>query len=174
MKKLLKKFFTHMNKRYIKTHNLIFIPGSEYNYIYLDIDKYKGKPVTLSDGTSIKKGDMVIEIHVNNDTVDEVPVRKVIKVFYSETLALAKQLKSNDEFKDIKAIFGRTVLAPLTKRLGFDVFEMKSGYMKRFLKIWDNLIKIVFSSTKKDKVKFREPQEVWMSRDAIINKLGEK
>lgn len=174
MKKLLKKFFTHMNKRYIKTHNLIFIPDSEYNYIYLDIDKYKGKTVTLSDGTIIKKGDIVAEIHVNNDSVDDIPVRKVIKVFYSETLTMARQLKYNEDFKDIKALFGRTVLAPLTKRLGFEVFEIKSGYMKRFIRIWDNLIKIVFSSRKKDKVKFREPKEVWMSREALINKLGEK
>lgn len=173
MRKLLKKFFTYMNNRYIKTHNLIFIPGSKYNYVYIEIAKYKGKTIELSDNTVIKKGDIVAEIHVNNDSVDEIDVRSVIKVYHSEVLAMAKQLKENDDYKDIKAVWGRTVLAPLTKRLGFEVFDIETGYMKRFIKIWDNLIKIAFTS-KDDKVKFREPKEVWISRDAIIKNLGEK
>lgn len=174
MKKLLKKFFTFMNKRYIKTHNLIFIPGSEYDYVYMDVLKHKGKEVRLSDGTVINKGDTVAEIHINNDTIKEVPVTKVIRVFQAEVVAMAKLLQNNEEYKDIKAVFGRTVLYPLTKRLGFEVFEMKNGYMKKFLKVWDNLIKVVFSSTEKDKVKFREPREVWMSKEAIIKNSGEK
>ncbi|MCT4686463.1 YkoP family protein [Vallitalea sp.] len=174
MKKLLKKFFAFMNKRYIKTHNMIFIPGSKYNYVYIDILEYKGKDVSLSDGTVIKKGDTVAEIHINNDTIKEVPVTKVIRVFHSEVIAMANVLKDNADYKNVKAVFGRTVLYPLTKRLGFDVFEMKRGYMKKFIKVWDNLIRVLFSSKEKENVKFREPREVWMSREAIIMNLGEK
>ncbi|MCT4543365.1 MAG: hypothetical protein N4A63_07470 [Vallitalea sp.] len=172
MKKLLKKFFSYMEKSYVKKHNLILVPGTEYGYVYIDIHNYKGEDVTLSDGTIVTKGDTVAEIHINNSRIEEVSIKKVIKVFTSEMHAMARTLKNNDEYKDIKAVYGRTVLYPLTKRLGFDTFEVKTK--RTFIKIWDNLIRVAFSSSKNDKKMFREPKEVWISSTTIMKTLGDK
>lgn len=171
MKKLLKRFFNYMEKVYIKKNNWKLIPNTEYGYIYIDVLKHKGKDVLLSDGTIIKKGDQVAEVHINNKKMKEVSIRMVLKVFNSELAAMANAVKNNTEYADLKGLFGRTVLYPINKKLGFEVLEVRSKPLKLFLRIWDNLIKLVFSTSNKGKFIMREPKEVWMSRTALINKI---
>lgn len=171
MKKLLKRFFNYIEKIYIKRHNWELVPGTEYGCVYIDILKHKGKDVSLSDGTIIKKGDTVVEVHINNKKMKDVSVRMVLKIFNSELKAMAKALRDNSEYADIKGVFGRTVLYPLNKKLGFEVFEITSKRMKLFIKLWDNLIKIAFSTRNKGKFIVREPKETWISREDLISKL---
>ena len=64
----------------------------------------------------IKKGDTVVEVHVNNKEMKDVSVRMVLKVFNAEFLAMAKALRDDPEYADIKGFFGRTVLYPLNKK----------------------------------------------------------
>lgn len=166
------RFFNYMEKRSIEKNQWRFVPNSEYNCVYLDMMKHKGKAITLNDGTVIHKGDLVAEVHINNKEMKDTDVRKVFGMLNAEFNAMGKALASMEEYADLKGIFGRTLLYPINKRLGFEVHEIRSIGLKLFIKYWDNLIKIAFSEPKKGKTILREPKEVWISRDALIKKTS--
>lgn len=164
------RFFNYMEKKSIEKNQWTFVPNSEYNCVYLDMMKHKGKAVTLNDGTVIQKGDLVAEVHINSKAMRDTDVRMVFHILNAEFNAMGKAIVSQEEYADLKGIFGRTLLYPINKRLGFEVHEIRSKGLKLFIKIWDNLIKIAFSERKKGKTSIREPKEVWISREALIKK----
>lgn len=170
MKKMLKKFFILMDKLNRKVNHIEPIPNTMDNVILLHKQKYKGKKIILEDGTIIQKGDMVIEIHVNNFTIHEVGnnIREIIRVFDRELKALAESMSKNGELSEIKGLFGRTVLYPITSRRGFEEKEIKSNLMINFLRVWDNLIKYAYENdSPNNKIKFREPKEIWISHNKL-------
>lgn len=174
MQKQMMKFFNYMEKRAIKKHNWTFVPGSEYNCVYVDTMRYKGKDIQLYDGTVIRDGDLIAEAHINSKEMHDKDVRMVMKILNSEFKAFGYALRDHEDFKEISGLFGRTVLYPINQRLGFEVHEIRSFWMKLFLKIWDNLIKVAFSKPKKGKFIVREPKEVWISKEALIKKACKK
>jgi deoxyadenosine/deoxycytidine kinase len=169
MKRLLQRFFNRIEKIYRKKNNWTLIPNTEYGFVYIDRFEYKGKDKLLSDGTVITKGDLVAEMHINNKEVKEGSFKMVFKIFNSEFKAMAEAVSNDNEYSQIKAIFGRTVLYPITKKMGFEVFDIEKKSLKIFLKIWDNLIKLVFSKSKKGKFIVREPKEIWISKEKLIS-----
>ncbi len=134
MNKPMMCFFNYMEKRDIKKHKWTFIPDSEYNCFYLDMMKHKGKDITLNDGTIIHRGDLVVEVHINNKEMKDKDVRMVFRILNSEFNAIGKAIKNSEEYADLKGIFGRTLLYPLNQRLGFEVHEIRSKRLKLFLK----------------------------------------
>lgn len=170
MKKFLKKIFSAIDKLSVKKNKLFFIPKSEIEYFYIDVQKYNGKEVKLSDGAIISKGDKVIELHLNNSKMNNIKkgeLKKIVHIIDLEMELLSKEINNNDELINSKAIYGRTVLYPLVIKKGFDVIDINKKGMKLFLSFWDNIIKVVFSSGN-EKFKKREPKEIWISRDKLI------
>lgn len=166
----MKKILDRVEKSAIKRHNWLKVPNSKFNYFYIDIMRYKGRNIVLSDGTIIKEGDYVGEIHVDNNNMPEVTIKN-IKSFTKNideelnTLANACNL---DTFKIVKAFFGRTILFPFVVKKGFQVMEIQKIWTKLFVNFWDGVIRKAYTKGKiNNKVK-RNPKEVWISKEALI------
>lgn len=175
--KLARRFFEWMDHRYHKSHQVFLIPTSEINCFLIEKVVYKGQTLQLADGTLISKGDLLAEMHVDNQKMSQIEtsdIRQMLRIIDHEIKAIGLACKQeHPAFDQVKAVYGRTVLYPLVVKKGFEIREMPSGMMKIFLSYWDNLIKVVFSSQKNKKFKRREPKEIWMSRKTIIGRLGE-
>ncbi|MFP4697196.1 MAG: YkoP family protein [Eubacteriales bacterium] len=169
MKIIIKGFFLIMDNIAKKLGKWILIPGTDVGYFYVYQFKYKGKQVTLEDGTIINKGDELVELHLNNKKYKNVSnsVREIFKIFDSEMEKLATAFVEDKRFANVKGIYGRTLLFGVAKKRGFEVSEIESSSMSKFIKIWDSLIKYAYEA-KNQKLKFREPKQIWISKEKFI------
>ncbi len=169
---MIKWFMDRMEKAAQK--HWVLIPNSKTKNFFVAIHTYKGKPIKLKDDTIIKNGDTVGELHVNNHAANVLDgnLREIFMLMDAEFALLAKASRENKTFQNIKAYYGRGVLYPLAAKKGFEVREIETLRLKLFLRVWDNLIKHVYSSSKRGRNKFRKPKESWISADYFIQKNG--
>ncbi|EOC99467.1 hypothetical protein L21TH_2472 [Caldisalinibacter kiritimatiensis] len=143
--------------------------------MYVVTQKYNGKDIQLSDGTMVTKGDFVAEFHIDNLKMNQVKndLKSIFRYLDEELIALAEAAITHEEFKNIKAYYGRTVLHPIAKKRDFTIIDVENK--KFFLKFWDNLLKLVFqSSNSKGTKKFRDPKECWISKEQLGRFLSKK
>ncbi|MBM7572146.1 YkoP family protein [Aquibacillus albus] len=143
------------------------------------LTKYKGPNYTLSDGTVIKRNDLLVKIHLYNikilkeiKTIDN-NVKKALLVYkyVKESLPDLVVYINNHVCKDdIKAIIGITTLEKGTKRLGFDSFPITSPFYKWFKQLSWLPLTYLFSY----KVKNHYPVYLFMSKQQLSNKYGQK
>lgn len=171
MSNIFKNIQRSFEKKYVKFMGLKHIPGSTKELIYLDIKNYKGKNIVL-DKTTIQKGDIVAELHIDNLNVHKIDnsLRTIIKNYQEEMNTLVKACDNINEYRNIKAVYGTTVLHPLLKYIGFTCFPVKNPVFRFFLRFWENMLKNSFSTEKNNNKSNNDPMTCWVS----INKLRQK
>ena len=152
------------------------------NVFRVRLTRYKGREVILSDGTLIKKNDLLIKIHLHN--VRLLKEMQRIDENFKKTLFLYKKVqeslpdlafyllqhKNNDQ---IKGLIGITTIDKGYKRLGFEAFSFSSR-----LYIWFKLIShypihfLSITSSPSKRKKVRTPQYLFMSRASLCEKYG--
>ena len=120
-------FFIRFEKLFSKFNKWIHIPDSQHNMLLIDIKKYRGKTFELKDGTVIKRGDQIGELHIDNLKVIDLDnsYRNVNSLLIDELNSLCSACKKNEKFIQIKTFYCFTVLYPLISRKGFEIYEMK-------------------------------------------------
>ncbi|WP_172369518.1 YkoP family protein [Sporosarcina jiandibaonis] len=152
------------------------------NVFRVRLTRYKGRQVVLSDGTLIKKNDLLIKIHLHNVRILQEMQR--IDDNIKKTLFLYKKVqeslpglaffllhhKNNDQ---IKGLIGITMIDKGYKRLGFESFSFSSRSYTWFKQISLYPIHILSISTPSSKrKKVRTPQYLFMSKDSLCEKYG--
>ena len=171
MKKLLKIMINNFDKMIVRTNKWEYIPESSFNMLYIVPQKYKGKKITLNDGTDINYDDMIGEIHIDNIKVEHIrnDLGSIFLILDSELNTLAEASMKYESFKSIKAYFGRTVLHPMLKKHGFTIIEMDKTLSRFFIRIWENILRIVIKKGKvRKKNYFKVAKECWISGKQIL------
>ncbi|MEQ8199679.1 MAG: hypothetical protein ABRQ27_17040 [Clostridiaceae bacterium] len=167
---MLKEILNCIEKVYRNKYGWKLIPCSDIEFLYVDIQKYRGKEKKLKDGTLILPEDIVGEIHINNNNMPEISLRN-LKWFdqkiNQELTYLAKALEF-DDFKKCKAFYGRTILHPFVQRYGFEVSPINGKGRQFLISLWDHILYNVYTNRKKSK--YRTTMEVWISREEL-NKI---
>ncbi|MFD1851546.1 YkoP family protein [Oceanobacillus bengalensis] len=108
------------------------------------LTKYKGRKITLSDGTIINKNDLLLKIHLHNVNLLKTihaydsDVRRAIVTYKNVQEAmpyLADYIQNRGYTERIKGLVGITTLHKGCKRLGFEVHPFQNRYYKSFKKI---------------------------------------
>ncbi|MGB9904993.1 MAG: YkoP family protein, partial [Desulfotomaculales bacterium] len=96
--------------------------------------RYRGRTVALPGGTVLRRGDLIGELHINNEVIrklsslsgtDQVRAVFAAKKEAQESLAaLAGWLKKNPRYAKIKAIAGISLLVRGSRSLGFASAEV--------------------------------------------------
>lgn len=111
--------------------------------------RYYGKDWILREGFTLKAGDVYLELHINNDHLSRLLDKKMsferiavraIREVRSGYPVLAKMLRDNEEFKNVKALLGITLLHRAAESLGFTSFEMKPGLFRTFTNWYELLV----------------------------------
>jgi len=175
--KLLKTLFIQIDKTVVKLNRWEYIPNSNKKMMYINPHTYKGEDLKLTDGTIIRKGDRVAELHIDNLKVDN--IKNDLSTLYSlleeELYALSQTVSNIDKYKSIKAYYGVTLLYPIASRKGFTIIDIRDKTKKAFIKIWENVLKLSYGKSRIKKSKsFRIPKECWISKSQVLDRLNHK
>jgi len=154
--------------------------------ICLDLHRYKGPTRILNNGSKVKTGDTIIELHMNNDwfkrrrklniKASQSP-REILGCFEQDLHFLAQQVVDG-KFEGVVALHGSTLLHAGAKRLGFQVEELPNTLWRKGARFYmAGLMQV--SHLRGDKVsRIREKpwelKEVWLSRAALLTRYGPK
>ncbi len=141
------------------------------------LTKYKGRDLILSDGTIIKRNDLLIKIHLHNVKLlkkiqkYESELRRALFTFKNvqESLPyIADYLQKQHYSQQIKGSIGVTTLHKGSEKLGFEVFTLNSKCYK-----WYNqsaLLPIYYLSVHDRNQGIPTPVYLVMSKDNLLKK----
>lgn len=153
------------------------------NIFRVRLTRYKGRAVTLSDGTYIKKNDLLVKIHLHN-----VRLLKEVQNFddFKKSIFLYKKIQQSlpdlafyitqhKHYNDIKGIIGITLIDKGYKRLGFDTFLCSSRiyyWFKRMALYPIHYLSTSKSNTIKKNMSSPTPRYLFMSKNVLCTKYG--
>ncbi|MCU9613583.1 hypothetical protein OEV98_08425 [Caldibacillus lycopersici] len=158
---------------------LTYIKNGE-NIFRVRLTKYKGYNVTLADGTTIHKNDLLIKIHLHNVKLlsellsiqDDFQKGKLFYHSIKKSLPeLANYVQNHPKKEQIKGIIGITSLKFGNNRLGFETHAIQNSVYRKmkwlaFLPI--NLLSL--SILQHNQKKTSEPAYIFISKDILLTK----
>ncbi len=113
--------------------------------------KFKGKQQPLPDGTVIKKGDLVVDLHLNNSFFKRFGEKNELSMLgllakhkiQQDLPAVARWIAENPRAAKIKAITGITILHRGSQHVGFHSFDLPP--LRSFLiRLYESMLLIMF------------------------------
>jgi hypothetical protein len=152
--------------------------------IRFSLRRYKGPTRKLNDGSEVKTGDTIIELHLNNAwftrrrnlnlKASQSP-REFLGCFAQDLCFLTEQMVSG-RFGNTTALHGITLLDVAARRLGFQVDELPDSLWKKGARFYMAGLMQVYHLRGDDASglgeKSWEVKEVWLSRAALLGKYG--
>ncbi len=154
------------------------------------------KDFALSDGTKVRAGDRICELHLWNEHIPPIPLEgpdlswgvRFYRLAVKSLRSLAAYIAA-DERQDVAALGGQMaflekedppVLATVTARLGFDLINLtaEGGRWRRFTHFWENLYSWALMWTfnpgsLRGKGFLRlQRYRLWMSRRTLLERYG--
>ncbi len=150
--------------------------------IRFNLHRYKGPTKVLNDGSEIKMGDTIIELHLNKAwfkrrrkrylSASRSP-REFLGCFAQDLRILAHQISSGT-FGDIVALHGSTLLHVAARRLGFQIEELPDNLWKKGARFYMAGLMQVYHLRGDEAVGLREKpwelKEVWLSKATLMSK----
>ncbi len=152
--------------------------------VRFSLRRYKGPTRKLNDGSEVKTGDTIIELHLNNSwftrrrtlnlKASQSP-REFLGCFAQDLCFLAEQMVSG-RFGDATALHGITLLDVAARRLGFEVGELPDSLWKKGARFYVAGLMQVYhlrgdNASGLGKRSW-ELREVWLSRAALLGRYG--
>lgn len=132
------------------------------------VTTYNGEKLQFASGKHIEKGDSIVELHFDNKMLSTIaaksssPVTTGIRMLREVEHALpqlADQIAADPEAKDIKAVYGVTMIHRGADRLGFEIFPLPDGLFARSTRVYLRLLVSVLTNGKKQTSKSRKRRE---------------
>lgn len=171
------------------------IPNAPTGLLDVRLTRYHGRPRALPDGTRLRRGDWVGELHIHNATMAQVAVgatpwelvrlvegdlRALAAWVAQDRAALAQATPSRRPARRIgaaQAFYGVTLLGRMTPRLGFVAFERPHTlgawfdrlFMTGLLALYhpQGLERLTHGTTRGS-----YPQEVWLASAVLLQRYG--
>lgn len=152
-----------------------------YSIFRIRLTRYKGPEVVLSDGTIIKKNDLLLKIHLHNVRIMKEMQRMdkvtntlfLYKSVYSSMPSLAFYILQHHHREQIKGIIGITLIDKGYRRLGFESFSFTSRIYTWFKRVSLYPIHLLSSSKPSSKRnKTPAPRYLFMSKETLCKKYG--
>jgi hypothetical protein len=154
--------------------------------IRFSLRHHKGVTRVLNDGSEVKAGDTIMELHLNNEwfkrrrklnlSASQSP-REFLGCLARDLHFLAEQVASGT-FGNVAALHGSTILHVAARRLGFQIDELPDSLWKKGARFYMAGLMQVYHLRGDDVSGLREKpwelKEVWLSRAALLSKYGLK
>jgi hypothetical protein len=162
------------------------LKADDSSIVRFNLRHYKGPTKILNDGSEVKTGDTIIELHLNNAwfkrrrqlnlKASQSP-QEFLGCFTQDLRFLAQQV-ANGMFGDITALHGITILHVAARRLGFQVDELPDSLWNKGARFYMAGLMQVYHLRGDEVSGLREkpwePKEVWLSKAALLTRYGPK
>jgi hypothetical protein len=154
------------------------VPGSPHGILHVRFVRHRGRPIALPDGTAVRRGDRICELHLNGPALARLPHWwHVLRAVGDELGALARWAEHGGLPADVHALYGYTLLGRAGPRLGFVVREHPRTLLARFDRPFLLGLMAIYGREGVDRLRAgstfgRYPQEVWMSRGMLLARYG--
>ena len=155
-------------------------PVGDGSFMHYRIIKYSGPDLVLRDQSRIQRGDLVAEMHFDNETMYRIgmqsksAVQIALRLIREVKVALpdaSRQFTVLHREKPIKAIFGISMVNRGAEALGFDTFSLKPGLFSKLTNWYLKLLMSIIHPDGKTKVRRQreklEPRMILMSREML-------
>ncbi len=151
----------------------------------LQLHRHTGPPVELSDGTVVRPGDPVAEVHVDSSRVqrlhEQLQDPRRVGLHFARLLtdaftALAAYFRAHPEVQAV-AVFGNTLYWQGAERLGWEVRDLPPGVHRWALQAWLRFLVWYYHPLGTQRTAGRERlarvRQIWMSRDRLLRLYAE-
>lgn len=162
-------FYQWLNQQFQRHHP---IPNAPYNLFEVQYGRFHGKPITLPDGTHIRRGDRVLVLHINNKKIAGpagfLSPWEQVRMMRGDLQALAAWAATPSFPQNIRALYGYTLLSRGAPRMGFTVRTRPSTWYTRLNAFFLMGLLVLYNPAGRDRLAHgttydTEPSETWMS-----------
>lgn len=133
MRRFLLLIFQLWERIYALVCNLESVDGNN-DIILFSKKKYNGADLKLTSGEIIKKGDVLLELHLNNRVIYDIYnksdtlIKAMIKLkneFESNLKKLANLMRNSKNFDNVRGLMGITYFYKIAGMMGFDIIDIR-------------------------------------------------
>ncbi|MDR7562335.1 MAG: hypothetical protein QN134_02120 [Armatimonadota bacterium] len=174
--------FSRYERWWARRHGLVEL--APHSFVRLELHPHRGRAVRLQDGTVVRPGDLVGEIHVDSlkliayHEINPDPSR--MGLLFGRGMAeglrlVAQYLRDRPEFP-VVAVRAVTLYWKGSERLGFEVHRIRNPLTRFGVSVWLKFL-LWYSHPQgprrtSGRERFREPREAWMSIRALFARYG--
>lgn len=163
---------------------VVEVPNTTYAVLGLHFTHYEGEPFTFPDGTQISEGDLVGEIHIDNQALIRAMREsrgmdkfQSLTVFREELSFLARWSREPDFPSPIKGVYGLSLLSRGAVRLGFIIRPSKPGAQARLDRLFMNGLLVLYTPEgvrrlRRGRTASEHPGQAWMSMEELHRRYG--
>jgi len=150
----------------------------------LRMTRYRGQPFTLADGTPIRRGDLIGEIHLNNERVAALhdggrrsrrAGLAARRAFQASLVALAERVGGTPRYGALNAFTAATIFYRAAERLGFEVRPFPRPRLGRLVAAFQRRLLAHFhplGRRRPGRRRFAEARQIWISRDELLRRYA--
>ncbi|TEB13109.1 polysaccharide deacetylase family protein [Pelotomaculum propionicicum] len=151
-KKVLQRLWSYVD-RFVRLISGISNLGDGNSIWRIALRRHRGKDWTMPGGNVLKRGELYLELHMNNDrllslvgenALLEHSIFTALREVRSGLPLLAKFLNSNEKYGEINTILGITLLHRGLGRFGFKTVDMKPGIFQTFTSLYERWLLAIF------------------------------
>lgn len=155
-------------------------PVGDGSFMHYRIVKYSGPELVLRDESRIQHGDLVAEMHFDNETMYRIGMQSksalqiALRLIRETKLALpdlSRQISVLHREQPIKAAFGISMVNRGSEGLGFDTFALKPGLFSKMTNWYLKLLMSIIHPEGKKKVRRQreklEPRMILMGWEML-------
>jgi MFS family permease len=146
----------------------------------VELRRHNGPDVVLADGTAIRRGDRIAELHLLNARIMEIGVpgwqAEGARLARADMAALAEWWRNQPEDRRPLALHGETILAPFARFGGFETYDAPNDWWHR-LRAWyaRGLLARWSPQARRRLARGRNPLRlriVWLSGGELLRRFG--
>ncbi len=168
-----------------RIHGLFFpsqaIPNAPHGLLHIHLGRYHGQPITLPDGTQVRRGAWITELHFDNQRMSAAArtagAFEFTRMIAEDMQALAAWASAPGPVARPVAVLGITLIGRAAPRLGFTVRERPVTIKTRLDRFFMDGLMAIYNPDgvrrlRRGTTYATYPMEVWMSRAELLRRYG--
>lgn len=109
------------------------------DFLHGHVKAYRGPSRVLSDGTTLQRGDPILNLHFNNELMFQLakeavhPMQLAVQLVRRATAflpVLAQHLEQDPQYREVKALYGISLIHRGTRAFGFEALDLPTGFSR--------------------------------------------
>ncbi|MEK8126854.1 polysaccharide deacetylase family protein [Paenibacillus filicis] len=182
-KRMLVKVWMCWERSFVKVMQVKPVDAAN-TLLQLRITEYRGKQaILLTDGEQIQQGDRIAELHLDNNLLYRLGATSSSSVHLAIQLVrrtellmpqIIRLLQTDPAYKDVKGLYGISIIHRGTKKLGFTVLDLPKGAFSFATRLYLRFLLYMVHPQGKERLKLKSellvPKIIAISRKELMSR----